>query len=115
MIEDEEQVPSDQHRESLLYDYLKHLASLSLITLGGILTISQMDATNDISAGNLATAIVLVGAGGGLAFACSTELAAGRYAGKPLSRTFNWSRRIAPGFFVVGIGYALAMFVDVMV
>ena len=41
---DESELPARRAREGeeLLYDFFKHMTSLSLVTLGGVLTISQI-------------------------------------------------------------------------
>jgi di/tricarboxylate transporter len=92
----------------LEYDYLKHISTLSLATLGGILSISKLD--EKASQLSVALAIALVAVGGALALMCGMQIVVSRRNDKPLSRWFRAYSAAATGLFMGGIGVFLGIF-----
>ena len=106
-------VTANEHDgELLLYDFFKHLTSLSLLTLGGLLVIAQGTERDDIKPFLLVAAMVLISASGILAFSGSSEIARARYTRTPARGSLKFSRIAAPALLALGAGMLLSMFVD---
>ena len=119
MIGDQEsQLPveqaSGQDAELLLYDFFKYLVSLSLLTLGGVLTVSQIADPEDVKRGMLLAVLVTVAASGISAFSGASELVRARYTGTPPRAGLNFHRIVAPALLALGVGMFLAMFIDTL-
>jgi hypothetical protein len=117
MIQDEETLPQmDQNdRELLLYDYLKYLTSLVLLTLGGALIVIKDFDPADVNPTMVVIALALISVAGVLAFAGSAEIVRSRYTGVPATRSVKLARAGAPALLAFGIGLFLAMFIDSLV
>lgn len=98
--------------ELLLYDFFKHLTSLALLTLGGVLVVIQDVDPKDVKPFIVIADIVLISLSGILAFNGSSEIARARYTGTRPTRSLEISRRGAPILLAIGAGMFLAMFVD---
>ena len=106
--------PWQQEKELLLYDFFKHLTTLSLLTLGGIVTLSQMADPSDVKRWSVIASLMLVAGGGVSAFSGAGEIVRARYSGTPIHRTVNFNRIAAPILLAVGAGMFLSMFVDML-
>ena len=80
----------------LLYDYSKHLLSLALISIGGIITLAQSSVGREIPAQHIGI-VILILAASGVAALCAPRLCfararrACRWAGKrPISTKARW-------------------------
>lgn len=94
---------------TLEFDFLKHLTSLALATIGGAVTLagSFLAALPDKRPLWLATGAIAVA--GGLAFQAQHRLLRdARLAGRP-SRTVRIYREIAAGLYGLGMGFLLAI------
>ncbi|WP_128892395.1 hypothetical protein [Erythrobacter sp. HKB08] len=92
--------------EDIMYDYFKHLVSLSLITIGGMVTIGQGLFGDALPLRELSWAVGLVGIGGVLAFQGQFEIV--RIAGGgEASVWLRFVHRLAPISFGAGIGVFL--------
>ena len=96
----------------LVYDFFKHLTSLAILILGGVLIVAQAAVSADIKRGLLVAILVLISAGGILAFSGSIEIVRSRSTGTPARRSLRWSRMLAPALMAVGVGMFLSMFID---
>ena len=114
MIEDDDKLKLDgsTSRDMLLYDYFKHLTSLVLIALGGLLIIVQDLDPTDVKPRNVIIVIVLLAAAGILSFGGAGEIARAHYTGTPTKRSVEYARILSPALLALGLGYFLAMFVD---
>ena len=115
MTDEDEGLPGQpQHRDGdlLLYDFFKHLTSLALLTLGGVLIVIQKVDPKDVKPFMVIIDIAFISLSGILAFSGSSEIARARYTGTPPTRSLEISRRGAPILLTVGVGMFLAMFVD---
>ena len=112
MTEDEDKLPGrESDGELLLYDFFKHLTSLALLTLGGVLVVIQKVDPKDVKPLMVIIDIAVISLSGILAFSGSSEIARARFTGVP-ARSLDFLRRAAPVTLTVGVGMFLAMFVD---
>ena len=103
----------DRHDgELLLYDYFKHLTSLVLLTLGGLLIVMKDFDPKDVKPAFVIIAIVVISSSGVLAYSGSQEIVRARYTGTRTQRSLEVARIGAPILLAAGIGLFLAMFVD---
>lgn len=98
--------------ELLLYDHFKHLTTLGLLSLGGVLTLAEIAKGSDVSPGMLAVVIVTLALGSVLAFQGGSEIVRARYTGTVRKRSLAFSRVGAPAFLAIGVGMFLSMFID---
>jgi hypothetical protein len=94
----------------LLYDYFKHLTSLVLITLGGLLLVMKDFDPKDARPKIVALTFLLVSTSGILSFAGAGEIVRSRYTGKVKHRTLMVIRHVAPVLLAGGLGMFIAMF-----
>ncbi len=99
--------------ELLLYDYYKHMTTLTLVTLGGILSISQT-AGIQVPFARLLPSLALVALAGTIALYGMENIIKTRLSGRPLSRFARWTRLAASGSFGVGVGAFLGVFGEVI-
>jgi len=110
---DEEQGPAAQsHGDAYLYDFFKYMTSVSLLTLGGVLTVSQMDG-DDLERHTLLIVMTPVALSTLMAFTGAVEMVKAKSSGKELSKSVHRMAKFAPGAFLLGVGAFIAMFVDV--
>jgi hypothetical protein len=100
-------------RELLLYDFFKHLTSLTLLTLGGVLAIAQAADRTDVKPAMLVAVLVVVSAGGICSFVGASEIVKQRYTGAP-SRSLEFYRKAAPVLLALGVGMFLGIYVDTL-
>ena len=100
-------------RELLLYDYFKHLTSLSLLTLGAVLAIAQAADSNDVKPPVLITVLVVISGGGICSFVGASEIVKKRYTGTA-SRSLEFYRKAAPSLLALGVGMFLGVYVDTL-
>lgn len=114
MNDAEETMPAEIQRdgELILYDFFKHLTSIVVLTLGGVLIIAQDFDPTDVKPFMIVTAIGVIGLAGVLAFSGSSEIVRARYTGLPTQKSLQFLRVAAPALLSVGVGLFLAMFVD---
>lgn len=99
---------------AVLYDWFKHLTSLSLLTLGGVLSLSQSDAVADIKKAMLVLVLVLLSVAGMASFSGAAMVVESRTKGTPLSHWVKATGAIAAMALSMGIGAFLFIFVKVI-
>jgi hypothetical protein len=116
MTDDDEAVPDQGPRDadSYLYDFFKYLTSVSLLTIGGILTVSQLPEAADLKRSSLLITMTPVALSTLMAFSGAGELVKAKSNDKPLSGNVRRLGQIAPIAFLIGIGSFIFMFLDVM-
>ena len=92
--------------EDLVYDYFKNLVSLSLLTIGGMVTIGQGLFGNDLPLRELFWSVGLVGIAGIVAFQGQFEIVKISDGGEA-SVWLRFAHRIAPLAFGAGVGVFL--------
>lgn len=91
-----------------MYDYFKYLTSLALLTLGGVLTLSEK--MEDVFSKYALTAVlVLVTVSGALSFSGVGEIVRERRTGTPY-KNIELMRRAAPALLALGIGVFVYIF-----
>jgi hypothetical protein len=115
MTDEDDKLPSGasgQDGDLLLYDFFKHLTSLALLTLGGVLVVIQDVDPKDVKPIMVIIDIAVISLSGILAFSGSSEIARARFTGAPAAPSLEFLRKAAPITLTVGVGMFLAMFVD---
>jgi hypothetical protein len=95
----------------LLYDWFKHMTTLSLITLGGLLSILQAGNTN-VRPGVLEAIIVLIATAGIIGFDGQSRILKAELNGVPLPKMLKWFRTVAVWSYSLGVGMFLSLFVE---
>lgn len=95
----------------LLYDWFKHMTTLSLITLGGLLSILQAGKT-DVRPGFLETIIVLIATAGIIGFDGQSRILKAELNEVPLPAMLKWFRTVAVWSYSLGVGMFLSLFVE---
>lgn len=93
----------------LLYDYFKHLSSLVLITLGGLLLVLKDFSQKDLKPGFVLITFLFVSAAGIVSFTGTQEIVRAKCTGQP-PRWLNYQRIAAPSLLAFGLGVFLTMF-----
>lgn len=101
----------DGDADEMLYDWFKHLTSLSLVTLGGVLSLSQVTDAKDIKPATLAIVLVLVSIAGIMAFSAADQIVQSRVRGQPIPSQVKWMQRGIPAVLGMGLGAFVYVFV----
>jgi hypothetical protein len=115
MTDEDDKLPGpgrEQDGDLLLYDFFKHLTSLALVTLGGVLIIIKDVDPKDVKPLIVIIDIAVISLSGILAFSGSSEIARARFTGVKATGSLEFLRKAAPITLTVGVGMFLAMFVD---
>lgn len=118
MIEDEREVrpgpksEPETYGESLLYDFSKFLTTLSILALGGVLTLTQTADRGDVRAGTIVIAVVAIALAGTLAVTTAHSIAYARASAQALPRNLHRYTLAAMGFLGMGVGSFLYMWMD---
>ena len=99
----------DIDSENLSYDYFKNLTSLSILTLGGVLTLSEKVFADQIEIWQMMVAAGLVAAGGIVALQCQSDIVQVSRGKKAPTAWLRHGHRLAPAFFGGGIGAFMAI------
>ena len=105
--DDGELVRHTSDGEQMLYDFCKHVTSLCLFSLGGVLALA--DKVQGRSAGLLVGAVAVIGLAALLSFTATGQIVDARMGGKPV-RTRDLSRSAAPVLLFVGLGMFVYLF-----
>ena len=116
MTDDNTDVPGVGHQEGseselLLYDFFKHLTSLTLLTLGGVLAIAQAADKTDVKPTMLIIVLLVISAAGVCSFVGAGEIVRKRYTGSS-SHNLEFYRKAAPALLSLGVGMFLGVYVD---
>ena len=106
--------PPGRDPDAMLYDWFKHLTSLSLLTLGGVLSLSQVAEASAIKPASLIVVLILVSLAGVMAFSAADQLVHSRLKGLPLPRQVEWMQRASPALLGMGLGAFLYVFLKAL-
>lgn len=93
----------------ILYDYFKHLTTLSLLVLGGILTLSQTARGAEMKLSTVLLVVGVVTLAGVTSFTASGEIATAHFHGERPKR-MDLYRKVAPALLSLGVGMFLYLF-----
>ena len=99
--------------ELLLYDFHKHMTTLSLATLGGVLSIPQLSGGGHFNKDFLVP-IGLVALAGVASLSALDSILKARLSGKPPPGYMRLSRQLASLPFGMGVGTFIAVFLQVI-
>ena len=103
---------SDYYGETLLYDFSKFLTTLSLLVLGGMLTLSSAARAGDLKLFNLIFVSGAVAFAGMLAFVTANGLVDARANGRDPSPQLPKILKASTGLIGLGLGGFLMMWMD---
>ncbi|GMM93908.1 hypothetical protein [Qipengyuania sp. MTN3-11] len=95
--------------ENLSYDFFKNMTSLSVLTLGGILTLSEGLFAERIEFWQMMVAAGLIAGGGVVALQCQADIVQMARGKKVSAAWLRFGHRLAPGLLGCGIGAFLAL------
>jgi hypothetical protein len=103
------EAPQNRQGDLILYDYFKHLTTLSLLVLGGILTLSQTAKGAAMKPTGMMMVVGVVVLAGITSFSGSGEIARAHYKGdRP--KWLDLYRIGAPMILSIGVGMFLFLF-----
>ena len=121
MSDDDGKLPAEAARhdpqrygESLLYDYSKFVTTLSLIALGGVLTLTQAAEPGELKPFNVGVVLGSISIGGIMALSTANALVNARASNKEPSRWLPFNLKAAMMFVGIGLGAFLYMWWDAL-
>ncbi|HEX9948330.1 MAG TPA: hypothetical protein VGA98_12375 [Allosphingosinicella sp.] len=93
----------------ILYDYFKHLTTLSLLILGGILSLTQTARGAEMKLPTVLMVVGVVTFAGVISFSASGEIARSHFHGDQPKR-IDLYRKAAPAILSLGVGMFLFLF-----
>lgn len=105
----DEDEPVSHDGQAVMYDFLKHLTTLCLFSLGGVAALA--DKLPGRSALLVVLAMGVIGLAAFCSFIASSMIAESRFSGKPVQRGWNMYRHASPLLLTVGLGMFLFLFV----
>jgi hypothetical protein len=108
MSDIDEETTLDSGGEALLYDYFKHLTSLCILSLGGVLAL--VPNAKGVKPVAIILVLVVLGLAGMLSFSGTSEIVRARFLGKPLQKSVNYCRIAAPVLLSIGVGMFVYLF-----
>jgi hypothetical protein len=111
---DEDERPLGREKDALLYDYAKHLLSLSLLGIGGIASLSQSPLGRGVAGPKIALLLGAFAVAGILALSCSATVLRAHRRDRPLPETAWTLQQGAMGALGMGVGAFLSVWVDAL-
>ncbi len=105
---------SETYGESLLYDFSKFLTTLSILALGGVLTLTQTADRSDIKTTNIVIAVIAIALAGTLALTTANAIAYARASAQALPRKLHRYTLASMGLLGMGMGSFLFMWMDTL-
>ena len=102
-------------KDSLLYDHSKHLLSLALLGIGGILSLAQSPLGQRVPGSLIALLISLFAASGFCALSCTAAILRAHDRDLPLPRSAWWCSQGAMFFLGIGVAGFLSAWIDALV
>ena len=102
----------DRYGETLLYDFAKFLTTLSLLLLGGMLTLSTAARSGDLKLFNIMFVTIALAIAGMMSFITAHALVDARATGREPNPVLPKLMKAATGIIGVGLGGFLMMWLD---
>ena len=100
-------------RVAMLYDWFKHLTTLSILALGGVLSLSQ-SGDADLKTATLVIVVIFIAGAGIAAFTAAEKLMHAVAKDEPLPASVGWLQRGAPALLGMGVGAFLYVFLQAL-
>ncbi len=104
----------DRYGETLLYDFAKFLTTMSLLALGGVLTLVQTADTSDVKLFNIIFVLSAIALAGILSISTASSLVDARAAGKEPLPQLKTVVKVAMALLGIGTGGFLMMWLDAL-
>jgi hypothetical protein len=104
--------PEDRYGEGLLYDLGKFLTSLSLLAIGGVLTVADTADRADIKPFGIIMVTIVLSTAAVLACSTASSIAYGRYTGKPITKHLANYVLGTVALLGMGLGMFFFMWID---
>ncbi|MBB4839122.1 hypothetical protein HNP52_002191 [Sphingomonas kyeonggiensis] len=108
MSEIEEELVEAGDGETLLYDYFKHLTSLCIVSLGGVLAL--VSGGKNLPPNAVIAVLLVLALAGLLSFSGAGEIVRARFQRRPVHKSLNLCRIAAPVLLSVGVGMFVYLF-----
>ena len=99
----------DIDAENLSYDFFKNLTSLSILALGGVLTLSEKVFADSIETWQMFVAAGFFAISGIVALQCQSDIVQVSRGKKAPTAWLRWGHRLAPALVGCGVGSFLVM------
>lgn len=110
----EQPADHDRDREFLLYDYSKHLLSLALLAIGGVITIFQSPLGKSLPSIAVAGLLLAFAISGVLALSASSTILQARQRRQPLGNAAWLYIRGSMAFLGAGVGAFLVSWLELL-
>ncbi len=107
--------PLGRDKDALLYDYSKHLLSLALLGIGGIVSLTQSLLGRSIPGPQVVVMLGLFAAAGACALSCSAAILRAVRSDLPITSSAWWYQQGAMLFLGGGVGVFLVAWIDALV
>jgi hypothetical protein len=118
MIEEQSKLPveapHDRYGEGLLYDYAKFITTLSMLALGGVLSLTPAIGRGEFETTRVVMIIVAISTGGIIALSTANALVDARATGKEPSRWLPRYIKAAMASVGIGLGAFLYLWLDAL-
>jgi len=118
MIDDDKKMVPAEHGdearygEALVYDLAKFLTTMSLLAIGGVLTIIETADRSDIKTGNIIMITVALAAATVVAASTAVSIAYARSSGQPVPSNLHRYITATMALLSIGLGMFLFMWID---
>ena len=102
----------DRYGESLLYDFAKFLTTLSILAIGGVLTITETADRADNKTANIAIVTIALSLAALSAVSTANAIAQARYTGKDVPNNLHYFLGATTALLGMGLGMFLFMWID---
>ena len=100
---------ADSEPDLLIYDFLKHITSLSLVSIGGVLAMPEA-LDRPIEPIAMGVILLLIAFGGAMALHGLEAITKARSLGKPMPKSLKRYRSLASGSLAIGVGAFISFF-----
>jgi len=107
-----EKAEIDRYREGLLYDLGKFLTTLSLLAIGGVLTVADTANSADVKPANIIMITLALSLAAVLAASTASTIAVDRWAARPLRSYLHIYIFATMGLLGMGLGMFIFMWID---